>query len=98
MQYHDQFIPIKLLPPSQTLPLTVCLQWHLYTGPTKTGNVSGPDLSKHVTTVDYPQLCDSTIHEGPTPSSNKEQSATISILPDCLWSLIIVSMDCAAPT
>lgn len=84
------------------LPLTVTsLRWHLYRGPTKTSpvdRVSGPDLSTHVTPADYRQLCDGTIHDGPTPSSNKKQSAHISILPDCLWSLIIVSMDRAAPT
>lgn len=72
-----------------------------YIRPIKTspaGRVSGPDLSKHVATGAYLHRCDSTIHDSATLSSNKEQSAPISILPDCLWSLIIVSMDCAAPT
>lgn len=66
--------------------------------PRQADRLSHPDLSKRATTGAYLHLCDSTIHDSPTPSSNKEQSAPISMLPDCLWSLIIVAMDCAAPT
>lgn len=78
----------------------VCSRWQSYLRATESGpadRVSGSGLSKHTSPADYHRLCDSPIHEGPAPSSSKEQSARISTLPDCLRRLI-VSMDRAAPT